>query len=124
MPWSSQGSVSFAPGEDGIYKFIVFPTVANVVAWGLEVDAASSGTLPRRRVGFMVPFAGVAGRQLMGTTVEVFSGLQGLPQAFHLLDFSYIDYYPNLLGRVEGFGVAFAPDRGVFPCTVGLGALT
>lgn len=124
MAWATVGSVTFLAVDEGRWKFIELPTVAGAVAFALAVEASSSGSLPRRRIGFMAPFAAVDSQQLVGPITTVFTNLDGEGLALHLIEYLYLDSYPGLRARAAAFGVAFTPERGAFPAVVGLAVLT
>lgn len=124
MPWTQVDEVLFAESDDARYKFLELPTTPGVIAWAVALEVTSAITAPRRRTGFIVPFVGTEGRQVFGPSEAVFRNLLGEPLAFHLLNYSWLGWYPNLAGRVEGYGIACTPDRGGLPATLALWRLT
>lgn len=123
MVWNIERTRTFSREEEGEYHPLLFPPVTTQVGWALEIDAVASGTLPRRRIGFMLPYTFVESRYVFGPTVEIISGLDGVANGFHLIEFTWDNSYPSLAARIQDYGVAFAPDRGVFPCTARLWSL-
>lgn len=120
MPWTELSSQSWDASEDRTYKGATFAKQTAAVAWGVSVDASGSGSLPRRRIGFLYWYFVADDRDLYLPTVEVFSGVNGRPLALSMFTDSLLDEIVGLSARVTVFGYAFAPDRGCTPCTARL----
>lgn len=124
MVWAIVDEEVFSPSDDGQTKFIRLPLSPGIVAWAVSVEVPAAVTTPRRRLGFVAPFVGIDGRQLVGPSEAVFRNLSGQPLALHHVGFAWLNDYTGLSGRPEGYGVAISPDRGAFPATFSLWALT
>lgn len=122
--WTAVDEVLFAEQDYGRYKFLVLPGGGSPIAWGVTLETTGAIAAPRLRTGFVVPFLGVADRQVFGPSEAVFRSLLGQPLAIHLVGYEWATAYSGLTGRATGYGVACAPDRGAFPSVLTLWRLT
>lgn len=120
MPWTSLSTQSWSTSEGSIYKGSAFTKNTAAIAWGLSINASASGSLPRRRLGFLNWYFLADSRELYLPTVEVISGVDGRPLALAMFTDAMLTSVPGLDARVSTMGYAFAPDRGCVPCSAAL----
>lgn len=123
MAWSAVDELLYSEGEDPRYKFLVLPSGGPQVAWAVSLETTGVITVPRRRTGFIVPFVGIDGRQLLGPSEAVFRNLDGQPLSLHIVGYGWLQQYPGLTARVQGYGVGCVPERGAYPSVLTLWGL-